>query len=208
MFGDPVTNPKRWPVEELQQIATIGSGVAKGKDYAGVQTVERPYMRVANVQDGYLDLRDVKTIVVSVADAEKCTLQFGDVLLTEGGDPDKLGRGAVWRGQIASCIHQNHIFRVRPDRERLTSEYLCALLGSAYGKRYFLRAAKQTTGIATINRTQLGAFPVIVPPIELQRRYSEFVFAHEGTCARYQLLQAEANALFNSLVHRAFSGQL
>lgn len=208
MFGDPVTNPKHWPFESLTHLAMIGSGVMKGRDYTGIETVERPYMRVANVQDGYLALDDIKTIELPVSEVEKYTLRHGDILLTEGGDPDKLGRGAVWREQVSSCVHQNHIFRVHPDRTRLTSEYLCALLGSAHGKRYFLKAAKQTTGIATINRTQLSEFPVLLPPLKLQQQYSEFVAAHERLTQRYQHLADEQNTLFNSLVQRAFSGQL
>lgn len=208
MFGDPFINPKRWALAPLHELATIGSGVMKGRDYTGIETIELPYMRVANVQDGYLALNDIKSITLPIADVEKYTLRYGDILLTEGGDPDKLGRGAVWRDQIASCVHQNHIFRVHPDRKRITSEYLCALLGSSHGKRYFLRAAKQTTGIATINRTQLSEFPVLLPPLELQIDYSRFVAAHERLTQRYHQLIAEQDTLFQSLVQRAFSGQL
>jgi type I restriction enzyme S subunit len=208
MFGDPVTNPKRWPTALLKDLASIGSGVMKGRDYAAVETVKLPYMRVANVQDGYLKLDDVKTIEVPTSEAEKYLLQKGDILLTEGGDPDKLGRGAVWHGQIPQCIHQNHIFRVRPLQNYLTPEYLCALLGSVYGKRYFLKAAKQTTGIASINRSQLSNFPVLLPSLENQRTYSRFTAQHQNVTRTYQSLSSEADNLFNSLVQRAFTGQL
>lgn len=208
MFGDPVTNPKRWPEKSLQGLADIGSGVMKGRDYTGVMTVERPYMRVANVQDGYLALDSIKTIELPEADAEKYTLRPGDVLLTEGGDPDKLGRGAVWMGQIDGCIHQNHIFRVRPLGVDLDSDYLCALLGSARGKRYFLRSAKQTTGIASINRSQLSEFPVLVPPHSVQQEYSRFVKSQRRLSARLSTAASEQEHLFHSLTHRAFTGQL
>ena len=114
-----------------------------------------PYMRVANVQDGHLVLDEVKTITVSREEGRRYLLRSGDVLLTEGGDPDKLGRGCVWREEIAGCIHQNHIFRVRPAAV-LSPDYLSALW-AASGSSTF-RAAKQTTGIATINLTQLKSF--------------------------------------------------
>ena len=165
-------------------------------------------MRVANVQDGYLALDDIKNIEMLAAEADRYMLRYGDILLTEGGDPDKLGRGAIWRDQIPSCVHQNHIFSVRPDGERLTPEFLSALFGSAHGKRYFLRAAKQTTGIASINRTQLSEFPVLVPPLKLQRYYTEFAGVYERTRSRYQLSLKEHENLFNSLVQRAFTGHL
>ena len=167
MFGDPVTNPKGWSVKLLGELADIASGVTKGKKYDGVKTVAVPYMRVANVQDGHLALDDVSDIAVAEEEARRYLLRSGDILLTEGGDPDKLGRGAVWHNEVPGCIHQNHIFRVRP-HYGVMPDYLSALIGSKRGKRYFLRAAKQTTGIATINMSQLKTFPALVPPRRLQ----------------------------------------
>lgn len=207
MFGDPVTNPKGWPVRSLGEIADTASGVTKGKRYDGQSMVTLPYMRVANVHDGRLDLEEVKTIAVSEDDGHRYQLRDGDVLLTEGGDPDKLGRGTVWRGEIANCIHQNHIFRVRPTSS-VRSEFLSAIIGSERGKKYFLRAAKQTTGIASINMTQLRAFPVLLPPIELQDRYSDIV--NKSTRARATVRQRGdlIESLFNTLVAHAFSGTL
>lgn len=207
MFGDPVTNPKGWPVKALGELADAASGVTKGKRYDGQTMVTLPYMRVANVQDGHLVLDEIKTITVSEEDGRRYQLRVGDVLLTEGGDPDKLGRGTVWRGEIANCIHQNHIFRVRPSSD-VRSEYLSAIIGSERGKRYFLRAAKQTTGIATINMTQLKAFPVLLPPIALQAEYAAFIDRAAAARGTFQRRGATVDDLFNSLVARAFSGAL
>ncbi len=122
MFGDPVTNPKGWETETLENFAIIQSGIAKGKKNKTDNLISIPYMRVANVQDGYIDLNEIKELTVTPTDAEKYSLKKGDVLLTEGGDPDKLGRGSVWHGEIEPCIHQNHIFCVRPDLRRFKSE--------------------------------------------------------------------------------------
>lgn len=207
MFGDPVTNPKGWPVKALGELAEAASGVTKGKRYEGQEMVTLPYMRVANVQDGHLVLDEVKTITVSEEDGRRYQLRVGDVLLTEGGDPDKLGRGTVWRGEIPNCIHQNHIFRVRPGSD-VRPDYLSAIIGSERGKRYFFRAAKQTTGIATINMTQLKAFPVLLPPIELQDAYSAFIGRAATTRAKFESRGELVDHLFGSLVARAFSGSL
>lgn len=207
MFGDPVQNSKGWPVRPLAELGDIVSGVAKGKQYEAGTAVEIPYMRVANVQDGHLRLDDVKSIVVSREEARRYLLESGDVLLTEGGDPDKLGRGAVWRGEVPNCIHQNHIFRVRPV-PGIVPEFLSAQLGSTRGKRYFLRAAKQTTGIASINMTQLKAFPTLVPPRLEQERFLAFVRQAERVCEAQQWAAQQTDALFHSLVHRAFRGEL
>jgi len=171
MFGDPVANPNNLDVKQLKEVADIGSGITKGRKLDDHQTIELPYLAVSNVQDGHLNLAKVKTIRIKPAEAEKYQVQPGDFLMTEGGDPDKLGRGAIWSGEIDVCLHQNHVFKVRCNKEVLLPEYLRSLVGSRYGKGYFLRVAKQTTGIASINKTQLGNFRVLVPPLDLQQNF-------------------------------------
>lgn len=208
MFGDPVKNPKNFEVAKLKEVSQIVSGVTKGRKLVGKTTVFVPYLRVANVQDGYLDLNEVKEIEVLPSDVEKYALQEGDVLLTEGGDPDKLGRGAVWNGQVQTCIHQNHIFRVRVNREYLVPEYLSMLTGSTYGKRYFLKSAKQTTGIASINSTQLKNFPALIAPLDLQLKFAEIINQIEKTKQSQQQSSQEINNLFNTLMQKAFTGEL
>jgi len=208
MFGDPVANPKGWPERRLDSFAEIRGGVTKGRKLDGHHVVNVPYLRVANVQDGFLDLREVKQIEVLDTDVDKYRLLPGDVLLTEGGDPDKLGRGAVWTGEIDPCIHQNHIFSVRVDARVAEPQYISTLLGSGYGKRYFLRAGKQTTGIATINKTQLCRFPASLPPLALQNRFAAIV----GTCDEAQRVATKRgeglDALSAALTARAFQGSL
>jgi len=210
MFGDPVRNPKSWPIEQLGNpgVAEIVSGVAKGRKLDAKLAVTVPYMRVANVQDGRISLQDVKTIEATPEEVHQLALRKGDILLTEGGDPDKLGRGAVWESGPEPCIHQNHIFRVRVNLKLFTPGFLSAQLGSSRGKRYFFRAAKQTTGIASINMTQLRGFPALRPPFELQERYSRFL-ANQRRVEQDQLRElGEVETLFQSLLHRAFRGEL
>lgn len=206
MFGDPVTNPKGWDEYVLNEIADIRSGVTKGKAVKPEESVTRPYMRVANVQDGYLDLADVQQITVSKRDAEKCLLLDGDILLTEGGDPDKLGRGHVWRGEVEGCLHQNHIFSVRVnDQGRVRSAFLSAIISSSRGKRYFLKVGKQTTGIATINKSVLSEFVPFIPPVALQDKYLAVVKRIDAV--KQSLAEGDVG-LFNSLSQKAFAGQL
>lgn len=120
--------------------------------------------------------------------------------MTEGGDPDKLGRGALWQGEIEPCIHQNHVFRVRLDLHAVVPEYFVRLLASDHGKRYFLRAAKQTTGIASINKTQLSAFPVPLPPLPEQRRIADILDKADAIRRK----RKEAIALTEELLRSAF----
>jgi type I restriction enzyme, S subunit len=206
MFGDPATKPQAWPRQPLSAVAEVISGVAKGRKLKPGEAVELPYMRVANVKDGYLDLTEVKTIEIKRSEVEKLLIRPGDLLMTEGGDPDKLGRAALWAGEIEACVHQNHVFKVRSDRARLSPAFLRALAGSAYGKSYFLSVAKKTTGIASINKTQLSAFPVPLPPLPLQQAFERRVQAVESILSQQVDAAGKAKASFHALLSRAFGG--
>jgi type I restriction enzyme S subunit len=122
--------PAYWGELVLERCAFVQTGAAKGRNFRGKDTIELPYLRVANVQDGHLDLSEMKHIHILKTEAERYRLQPGDVVLTEGGDFDKLGRGFIWSNQIPNCVHQNHIFAVRPNKDLLLSEYFAYLIQS------------------------------------------------------------------------------
>jgi type I restriction enzyme S subunit len=209
LFGDPVTNPKGWPdSKSLGEIADIVSGVTKGRDLRGERVREVPYLAVVNVQDRSLNLSVVKTIEATEDEIQRYKLMANDLLLTEGGDPDKLGRGTLWSDELPECIHQNHIFRVRITSPEVDPLFLNWLVGSQRGKRFFLRSAKQTTGIASINMTQLRSFPMLFPPLTLQHKFAGLVAAAEKLKSTYRTSVTELNTLFASLEHRAFRGEL
>ncbi|MEU8591505.1 restriction endonuclease subunit S [Streptomyces sp. NPDC048664] len=158
-----------WDQVPLETVATVAAGVTLGSEPVGDGTVELPYLRVANVLDGRIDTTDVKRVRILSAQFERYALKPGDLLLTEGGDLDKLGRGAVWDGQIERCLHQNHVFRVRCG-ERMTPDFLALYTASPVGRAYFQRVGKQTTNLASINSTQVKKMPVPVPPLDEQER--------------------------------------
>jgi type I restriction enzyme S subunit len=209
MFGFRDGTYIQWTIERLALHTEVVSGVTKGKKYTGAELIEVPYMRVANVQDGHFFLGEVKTIAVTQKEIDQYRLVRGDLLLTEGGDPDKLGRGSVWEEQIPNCIHQNHIFRVRINEQaEINPYYLSALVSSRYGKAYFLKSAKQTTGIASINSTQLKNFPTVNPPIDLQNHFAAIVEKVESIKSRYQQSLNDLEALYGALSQQAFKGEL
>lgn len=175
MFGDHKQIDVKFPCMPLREAAAIASGATKGREIDPKHAVEVPYLRVANVQDGFLNLDEVKSITIRCGEERKYALAPGDLIMTEGGDPDKLGRAAVWNGELPYCAHQNHVFRVRANPEFVLTDYLRDVVGSAYGKAYFISIAKQTTGIACMNKTQLGSFLVPMPAIKLQYRYASLV---------------------------------
>jgi type I restriction enzyme S subunit len=200
--------PFQWEAMVLDSCAYVQSGVTKGRKLDGERTVEVPYLRVANVQDGYLDLSAIKTIRIRESELERYRLRAGDVLLTEGGDFDKLGRGFVWDEQVPNCIHQNHVFAVRADRAVLLPEYLAYLAQSRYGKAYFLEVAHRTTNLASINSTKLKAFPVLVPTLDLQWEIIEALQAVDEKIAVEETRKQTLEVLFKSLLHNLMTGKV
>ena len=171
--------PNEWSVKALAEVSTIQTGLAKGKNIEG-DSVSLPYLRVANVQDGHVTLDEVKMISVKRRDVDRYSLCPNDVLFTEGGDFDKLGRGCVWHGQIDPCLHQNHIFAVRCKSSKILPCLLACYASSIHGRRYFALNSKQSTNLASINSTQLKAFPVVLPPMQEQQKIAEIL----GNCDR------------------------
>ncbi len=208
-IGPGASNFGRWAATRLDAVADVGSGVTLGKDVSGRPSVDLPYLRVANVQDGHLDLSSIKTVRVPSDDVDRYRLESGDVLMTEGGDIDKLGRGTIWHGQIANCLHQNHIFRVRPNRALLDPEYYSLVVESDIAKRYFCRVAKRTTNLASTNKTQVRAFSFPLPPSTAEQEQIVAVMKRIG--ATVSALEVERNALRQlgrSLSHDLLTGRV
>lgn len=209
VFDQPTDD---WQTCELGNMAFIQTGTAKGRDFRDRKTVELPYLRVANVQAGYLDLSEVKTIRIAESEISRYCLQPGDLLLTEGGDFDKLGRGAVWSGEIESCIHQNHIFAVRFDQDVMQPEFAEYEMQSWYAKRYFLGVAKKTTNLATINRTQLAAFPIKFPNLIEQQRIVAHLDSVKKQAAELKVMHRQNGDLLaeaeRTILAQAFRGAL
>ncbi len=159
--------PEHWQVRRLKHTSKLQSGIPKGKDLTGKLSISVPMLRVANVQDGFLDLEDVHMMKIEPEQLTRFSLQKGDVLMNEGGDNDKLGRGAVWQGEIEPCIHQNHVFAIRP--YSIEPEWLDLITRASYAKFHFYRVAKQSTNLASISSTNIKETPLTVPP-ELERK--------------------------------------
>lgn len=209
---DGVSYPRHWRQMQLGQIAEIKSGITLGKKRKpDEQLVEVPYLRVANVQRGWLDLREMKTVEVTTREAEALFLREGDVLMNEGGDRDKLGRGWVWDGQIVDCIHQNHVFRVRLAPEIIPARFL-SYYANEFGQKHFFDEGKQTTNLASISKSKLSAMTVPVPPFEEAK---EIVRRIESAFAKIDRLAKESKRalelvgkLDEAILTKAFRGEL
>lgn len=203
--------PDKWTWARLDAIAALKGGITVDKNRKSSTARTVPYLRVANVQRGYLDLSEIKTIEAPDADIKDLRLIPGDILFNEGGDRDKLGRGWVWEGQLPECIHQNHVFCARLYLPEVSPK-LVSWWGNSFGQAYFSREGKQTTNLASLNLTKLSAFPIPLPPAaeqhqivaEVERRLSvieELEAAVEANLTR-------ADRLRQSILKQAFDGGL
>lgn len=202
--------PQGWQLVSLKRLAKIQGGLTLGKQYTGT-LVERPYLRVGNVQDGCLELSDVSKIEIPANEAAGVELQPGDVLMTEGGDLDKLGRGYLWDGQIPGCLHQNHIFAVRCLPYKLKPSFLAYLTSAKYGRDYFEATGKKTTNLANTNTTKVGQFPIPLPPLPEQEKICAYldrkIFEINGIKTIIEKQISTLLAYRRSLIHECVTGQ-
>jgi type I restriction enzyme S subunit len=196
----------------LGEIANLTGGVTKdSKRQSDPSFIEVPYLRVANVQRGYLDLGQVTTIRVPPEKARALRLERGDILFNEGGDRDKLGRGWIWQGELNECIHQNHVFRARLITDEFDPKFV-SLHGNTFGKAWFEQMGKQTTNLASLNLTTLKRFPIPVLPVDKQRQIvakaeRELTLVDSlGAAIDRGLMRSER--LRRAILGRALSGQL
>ena len=202
--------PHGWKLVALKRIAEIRGGLTLGKQYEGT-LIERPYLRVGNVQDGHLDLSDVSVIELPASVAAGVELCPDDVLMTEGGDLDKLGRGHLWRGELAGCLHQNHIFAVRCFPHKLKPMFLAYATAAQYGRDYFEATGKKTTNLANTNATKVGQFPIPLPPLAEQTAICAHLDDKTAEVDRITAtIQAQIDTLSayrKSLIHECVTGQ-
>jgi type I restriction enzyme S subunit len=190
----PFEIPSGWAMSRMDDITNIISGIAKGKKLSGKKAVWVPYLRVANVQRGALDLSEVKEIEMACDEVEKYTVEKRDLLITEGGDWDKVGRTAIWNADIKPMTHQNHVFRARLILGEQNEHWIEKYLNSGIAREYFANSSKQTTNLASINKTQLRSCIVPVPPLDEQQRIVDKVDELMALCDQLKNRLAEAGA--------------
>jgi type I restriction enzyme S subunit len=193
--GDASVQVATCPVVELGSVAVVSYGLQKSPTNRP-GTHARPYLRVANVQRGRLELQEIKTINVPDTEMGGLRLEVGDILFVEGnGSRAELGRVALWNGEIADCVHQNHIIKARPLTDRLLPEFAMAWFNSDAGRDHFFKSGKTTSGLGTINSTVIRTAPIPLPSIAFQRDLvDELTSAH----SRSEIKRTEAATLRQS----------
>ena len=201
-----------WRKTQLRHCATVKSGITLGKTYAdNTELFEMPYLRVANVQDGYVDVTDLAMLPVTSEEIEKYRLHAGDVLMTEGGDRDKLGRGCVWDGRIDPCLHQNHIFAVKTNEKILNPFFLEYVTASRVGRDYFDITAIKTTNLACTSSSKVLAFVIPLPSLEEQAEIVEYLKQKTGELdnliVKKQMFIAELENYKKSMIYEYVTGK-
>jgi type I restriction enzyme S subunit len=203
-FGDPASNPKGWPVGTIGETCDVQGGLQVTPKRWELP-LEMPYLRVANVLRGTLDLSEIKSIRLNDSEWRRTQLVAGDILIVEGhGNPNEVGRAAIWDGSIDDCTHQNHLIRARPDEQRLLSEYLAHFLNSHSGRRILIGNGKTTSGLNTISTGNVKAVVLPVPPLQIQTTFAEQAQRLEATARALDAAAAKAEAMAAGLSAEVF----
>lgn len=207
-FGDPVSSPRGLAKRRLGELGEVQGGLQVSASRAGLP-LEVPYLRVANVFRDKLDLQEVKTMRLTSTELARTRLAIGDLLIVEGhGNPAQIGRCTVWPGSVDPCVHQNHLIRVRLDRSIAEPAFVSAFLNSAGGRQQMLRFGKTTSGLSTISTSNVKSCTVPLPPLEMQKKYSDLVTRTNGLAARMELAAATTAHLAGVLGRLALDGVL
>ena len=180
----PFELPEGWEWARFGEITNISSGVTLGRKTPIKDPISLPYLRVANVQRWQLALNELKELMIDRSELERFQIQKNDLLITEGGDWDKVGRTCIWHGQVPVCLHQNHVFKARGLTGQWSPVWAELYLNSTDARAYFSSSAKQTTNLASINMTELKRCVFPMPPLYEQSRIVARVTELRALCAQ------------------------
>lgn len=202
MFGDPVTNPKGWPIEKLGDLLTFVTSGSRGwaKYYSEAGAA---FLRIQNVGRNRLLLDDLAHVVPpDTKEAERTRLQAGDVVLSITAD---LGRAAVVPESLGPAHVNQHLGLLRV--EGIEPLYLAEFLVTD-GAQLQFRSLDTGQTRSGLNFNDLKRLKIPLPPMELQEDFASMHSKSELRRAQYSHLLSESKGLSRSLTQRAFRGEL
>ena len=203
MFGDPVKNEKRWEMKTLKDLGTSRLGkMLDGKKIIGNNL--KPYLRNSNVQWFRFELNDLLKMDFDEKDKVEFSLKVGDILMCEGGE---IGRCAIWKDEIEDCYFQKAIHRIRLNNKYVLPEYFVYMFKNI-ADNGGLDEFKSAATISHLTGEKLKKMRMPIPPIEIQNQFAERVAMIEAQKEQAQLELAKSEELFQSLLQRAFKGEL
>lgn len=213
MFGDPVNNPKRWEIRKLKDISTkiLSGNTPKGGSQVYVEDGIM-FLRSQNVWKNKLELDDVAYIDQQTHDKmAKSSLKNRDILMTKTGrintENSSLGRAAMYRGEDDSANINGHVYLIRL-KEDIVNEFVLYILTSNEYREYIRSVCVGGIDKRQINKEHLEEFPIIFPPAELQKQFVDFVKQADKLKFEMENSLKELSNNFNSLMQKAFNGEL
>lgn len=205
MFGDPVANPKGFPIGTIRDFVETANYGSSGK--ASETEGEYPMLRMGNITyEGGWDFANLKYIDLSEKDKPKYLTQKGDLLFNRTNSKDLVGKTAVFDQDEPMAI-AGYLIRVRPN-EHGNNHYISGYLNSYHGKQTLLNMCKSIVGMANINAQELQDIKILLPPIELQNEYEQIVRATKSKLKSFDKSAELLDDNFNSLSQKAFAGGL
>ena len=204
IFGDPISNSKGWPIVTIRKLLKSASYGTSAK--AGAKG-EFPILRMNNLTyKGGMDFSDLKFIDLKPNEIERYTVREGDVLFNRTNRADLVGKTAIYRKK-EHMAYAGYLVRLRVDKEN-HPEFLAAFLNSKYAKRMLRGMCKSIIGMANINANEIQNMSIFRPPLQLQKEFADRIESIEQLKTTHRESLAQLNALFASLQHRAFRGEL
>jgi len=205
MFGDPVTNPKGFPVgtiRDLVDTANYGSS-AKASETEG----EFPILRMGNITySGAIDFNGLKYVDLSKNEQPKYLVEKGDLLFNRTNSKELVGKTAVYdRDDVAAIA--GYLIRVRMN-EKGNSYYVSGYLNSTHGKSTLQSMCKSIVGMANINAQEMQNIQILLPPIEMQNKYAAIFQTTKQRLKSQSQSEGNLADLFSALSQKAFLGEL
>jgi type I restriction enzyme S subunit len=205
LFGDPVTNPKGWPESGIEDVCELIVDCVNRT--APIVDGPTPFkmIRTTNVKAGKVNLAEVRYVTEETFKQwnRRTTPKRGDVLLTREAP---VGEAGMLESDDSVFLGQR-LMLYRTNRERMQPEYLLAAFRGSFLQQQFDRHGSGST-VKHLPLPACRSFQVHVPPIALQQEFARRVGAVEKLKAAQRTALAEQDALFATLQHRAFRGEL
>ncbi|GAA4281956.1 restriction endonuclease subunit S [Gaetbulibacter aestuarii] len=213
MFGHPVGNPKGWEVKKLKEISTkIHSGnTPKGGSQVYVEQ-GITFFRSQNVWKNRLVYDDIAFIDQQTHDKMmKSSLMHKDILMTKTGrintENSSLGRAAMYLGEDNKANLNGHVYLIRL-KKGITNEFVLHILTTKEYRGHIRSVCVGGIDKRQLNKDHIENFPIIYPPINLQAKFTQLAAIVEQQKALTQASLEKSEALFNSLLQKAFKGEL
>jgi type I restriction enzyme S subunit len=209
MFGDPVSNPKGWEKKEFKEyILDVKNGITRRPKTEQDNSGDK-ILKLKHIRSNFINYDCENRILLEESEKQKFDVKIGDLLFIRvNGNPDYVGRCALHNNIDEVVYFNDHIMRVRYNLNLYVGVFLSQYLNYSYGQSEIAKQIKTSAGQHTINQGGLEKLNLIIPPIELQNQFAERVTLIEEQKAIAQKSLEKSESLFNSLLQKAFKGEL